>query len=178
MALKDLIVCGKVVKPHGLKGEIQTLWFGNSPLLLDKVPGIYLRKTGARPVQFKVSSWRRHQSRILLILDRLSGRDVAESWRGADILIDPIHLPEPDNEELYVYQLTGCSVWLPEEKYIGVLEEVMDNKGSEVWRITTADHLEVLFPAHDQFIVSIDTHKRKIIIKPPEGLLEIYGIDF
>ena len=176
MVLQNLIHCGRVLKPHGLRGEICTLWFADSPLLLSNLPRLYLKLSGSSPKAFNILSWRRHRERYLVFLDGIAGRDQAEKWQGAEIHVSPKYLPEPGEDETYLFELLESRVYLAGDVHLGRLEEIFDHKGSEVWRIMTPDDREVLFPVNEQFILNIDTDNKKIVIDPPEGLLEIYGV--
>ena len=176
MVPQNLIHCGRVLKPHGLKGELCTLWFADSPLLLSNLPRLYLKQAGSAPWRFKIASWRKHHGRYLVFLDMISGRDQAEKWSGAEILVDRKYIPEPEDGAAYVFELLESRVFLASGVFLGRIEEIFDNKGSEVWRIMTPEGQEVLFPAHDEFILEVDTDGRKVVIDPPEGLLEIYGV--
>ena len=40
--------------------------------------------------------------------------------------------------------------------------------------IATPDGKEILFPAVDQFVISIDLEEGKAVIAPPPGLIELY----
>ena len=88
---------------------------------------------------------------------------------GKDIPV----LPE---DEVYVFELAGSRVFLENGLHLGVLEEVLDNNGSEIWRIMTMLGKEVLFPVHDRFILKMAPQDQRIVIDPPPGLLEIYGV--
>ena len=112
MAAKDLLTCGKVVKPHGLKGEICIIWYADSPLLLQESEKIYLRMPGKRPRAFRLQDLREHRKRLLIQLEQINGRDEAEKWRGAEILCDAGDLPREDDSEVYLYEILGCRVYL------------------------------------------------------------------
>lgn len=174
---EDLIHCGKALKPHGLKGELSTIWFADSPLLLSGLPRLFLGFPGSRPRAFNIISWRKHKDKYLLILDKIQGRDSAQTWQGADIFLKRKDMPEPEEDEAYLFEILGCRVYLPDLAYLGVIDEFLDHNGSEVWRIMTDAGQEVLFPVNEIFIKNIDTENKKIIIDPPEGLLELYGVE-
>ncbi|WP_291322487.1 ribosome maturation factor RimM [Desulfonatronospira sp.] len=174
MAARNLFVCGKVVKPHGLKGELCIIWYADSPLLLQGPDKIFLRLPGKRPVPFRTVGLREHQKRLLLQLDNVSGRDQAEEWRDAEILVDARILPPADEEEIYLHQLLDCRVYLKSGAYIGLVQGFFPQKEGEVWQIVSEHGREVLFPAEDDFILELDPENRKIVIDPPEGLLDIY----
>lgn len=177
MILQNLIHCGRVLKPHGLKGELCTLWFADSPLLLTGLPRLHLKVAGLAPKAFNIVSWRRHQKKFLVILEGITGRDQAEKWQGAEIHVSSRYIPGPDTDETYLFEILESRIFLTGNIYLGRLKQVFEHKGSEVWQIMTADNQEVLFPVNEQFVININTRDRKIVINPPEGLLEIYGIN-
>lgn len=177
MASLNLIHCGRVLKPHGLKGELCTLWFADSPLLLTGLPRLHLKVAGLAPKAFNIVSWRRHQKKFLVILEGITGRDQAEKWQGAEIHVSSRYIPGPDTDETYLFEILESRIFLTGNIYLGRLKQVFEHKGSEVWQIMTADNQEVLFPVNEQFVININTRDRKIVINPPEGLLEIYGIN-
>jgi 16S rRNA processing protein RimM len=43
-----------------------------------------------------------------------------------------------------------------------------------VWKIITEDGKEILFPAVQEFVDSVDMEQKKIVITPPDGLLDVY----
>lgn len=174
MAAKDLLTCGKVVKPHGLKGELCIIWYADSPLLLQESDKIYLRMPGKRPRAFQPEALREHRKRLLLQLEQITGRDQAEKWRGAEILADARDLPRADEDEVYLHELPGCRVYLESGEYLGMLQGFVPRKSGEVWQIVDEKGREILFPAEDEFIVHLDPGEKKAVIAPPEGLLELY----
>jgi len=174
MAAKDLLTCGKVVKPHGLKGELCIIWYADSPLLLQEFTRIYLRVSGKRPRAFHPEALREHRKRLLLQLEQITGRDQAEKWRGAEILVDARDLPREDEEEVYLHELLGCRVYLESGAYLGMLQGFVPRKNGEVWQIVDEKGREILFPAEDNFIVHLDPEGKKAVVSPPEGLLELY----
>ena len=92
--------------------------------------------------------------------------DRARSWRDL--------LPPVDEDEVYVEDVLGFAVILPDGSRLGVLDHVEYPAGLEVWSIVTDDGKEVLFPAEASFIEGFDLEGECIHIAPPEGLLDIY----
>lgn len=168
-----LILVGQAARVHGLKGEFSVVWHADSPSLLDHVPGLLLRRKNGTEKWCTVRSWRMHQDRILLLLDQMDGRDAADVWRGADILVREADLPEPADDEVYIFQLEGLDVHLPDGSRLGRIEAIA-TEPTEVWTILTDDGREVLFPAAEEFVTGIDLDAGRVDIDPPEGLLDIY----
>lgn len=147
-------------------------YFADSPLLLRDF--VWLQKGKSEPARHKVVSTRTHQGRELLLLDGCKDRNCAETYRNVTIFVPEDTLPEPDDHEVYLYQLEGLEVRLEDGSSIGHIVDFQFNVGSEVWVIETPDKKEVLFPATEEFVTAIDLENGTVTIAPPEGLLDLY----
>jgi 16S rRNA processing protein RimM len=176
MASKDFVRIGEIAKPHGVKGELSVIYHADSPLLLDHAPRVWLAPaTGGRPRPHTVRHWRTHHGRVLLTLQEVADRNAAEALRGMDLLLRAQDLPEPDPDEIYLHQLEGCRVELPDGSLLGTLRHVLaPTPEQEVWAIETPDGREVLFPAHEDAVLLADPEAGLLRIDPPPGLLELY----
>lgn len=170
-----LVPVGKVLRPHGLKGELCIDFYADSLFLLDDISRIYLQRQGHKPKPFAIERWQPHGRRIILCLDKLRGkRDEAACWTEAEILIRSRDLPPLEEGEYFCHELVGCEVFLSSGERLGRLEGVQSFSGREVWAILTPDGHEILFPAENDFVRSIELETGRIIIDPPEGLLDVY----
>ncbi len=131
-------------------------------------------KAPAAPRPAKILSWREHQDVVLLTLDTVPDRNAAETMRGYEVLVRAEDLPEPDEGQLFLYELEGMGVLLEDGRRLGVIAEVLLPGGQEVWSIETEDGREVLFPVAEQFILAVDEEGDSVTIAPPPGLLELY----
>jgi 16S rRNA processing protein RimM len=57
---------------------------------------------------------------------------------------------------------------------VGVFEAILDTPGQITWVIRGKRGEEILFPAVPEFILGLDAGRKKIVIDPPPGLLELY----
>jgi len=129
-----------------------------------------------RPV--KIVSWRSHKDRLLVTFEGIADRDAADGLRGAKLLVREADLPEPSEDELYLYALEGLAVLLEDGSILGHIREVqLLPAGQELWCIDTEDGKEVLFPVAQEFVAAVDLDAGQVIIAPPPGLLELYLTD-
>ncbi|TVQ95656.1 MAG: 16S rRNA processing protein RimM [Desulfovibrionales bacterium] len=175
MPEQSLVLVGEIIKPHGLKGEFSVKMHVDSPDFFSQVSRLYLRRApGERARRVGVVSQRSHNGRILLSLEQIQGRDEVERMRGAELLVRPEDLPRVSEEDVFLHDLVGMQVALPSKESLGRITAVSINAGQEVWTIRTAAEKEVLFPAHPNFILALDTDTKTACIDPPPGLLELY----
>ena len=170
----EMLVVAEVVKPHGLRGEVCIESHADSPFLFDEVPCLYLAKKGQKPRGFVVRSSRTHKGRVLLTFKGVEGRDEAEALRGMEILVREKDLPSTGDDEVYMYELEGMAVELEDGTVVGTISNFILAPGQETWVISSSEGKEILFPAVEEFVLYVDLDAEKIVVAPPEGLLDIY----
>lgn len=171
---KEFVLVGKVVKPHGIRGEFCIKSFADSPFLFDEVKRIFLREGKRRPQPVTVQSWREHKGMVLLAVNQVADRNRSEALRGAEVLVRAADLPDIGDDEFYLYQVEGFAVALEDGTAVGTLTGFIEAPGHDVWVITTAGNKEVLLPAVEEFLVDVDMEGDTIVIDPPEGLIDLY----
>lgn len=171
-----LLEAGRITKAHGIRGEVVLHpSIEATELLSGKV---FIRRGEGAVKELEVARARVHHGNLLVSFSGLATRNEAEELRGHTLFIPLDRLPEPDEDELYMFELPGLAVFVRDEsgknKPLGVVTSVDMPAGQEIWTIMTPDEKEILFPAAEEFILSIDLDKRSTVIAPPPGLLELY----
>ena len=69
--------------------------------------------------------------------------------------------------------LTGYEVYTDDNLLLGKIIEVIQNPGQWLLNIASPHKKEILFPFHEDLIILLDDKKKIIVLKLPEGLLEI-----
>ena len=171
--MNPFIVIGRIVKAHGIKGEVCVEFYADSPSILSDT--VWLDLPGQPPRAYEVLTARHHHGRLLLTLATVPDRSAAELLRGIDVLIPRERLPALAPGEIYLADLPGFSVILAQTgETIGQLAAVDLSSGQEIWRIVTPQGQEILFPAVPEFVMELNAEARTAHIDPPPGLLEIY----
>ncbi len=165
--MSDKRICvGAVTRPHGVRGDVCVDWYADDPSFLDQE--LRMEVPGGAARQVRARSWRVHKGGLLVTMEGVASRDAAEALRGATLWITRNSLPELPEGEAYIEDLLGRAVTLTDGTPCGVFHHVEMPAGQMLWALRDETG-EVLFPAHRQFIVSLDD---PIVIDPPEGLLD------
>ncbi len=169
------LVVGRVVKAHGVTGELvvevrtddpDSRFAPGSPLLGKTRDG------AAR--EYTVESVRAHGGRLLVRLAGVDDRDAADAMRGVVFVIDSDELPPiEDPDEFYDHQLEGLLVRTVDGRDVGTVSEVLHTAAGELLAIRGQDGGEVLVPFVSAIVTSVSLADRLIEIDPPEGLLEL-----
>ena len=189
MTARERVHIGEIARAHGVRGELSLEWHAESPELCDVLGRLVLEPPpkgreagdrGTRPARGQgggrivpIESWRTHHKRRLVKLKGIDDRDQAEAWRGGAVYALAEDMPPAGEDEVFVRDLPGLRVRLADGRELGVLESVMAEP-QEVWTIRTPEDVEVLFPAHPDFVIEMDMEAGTVIIDPPPGLLELY----
>lgn len=169
------LVIGRVVKTHGVRGEVvvdirtddPAERFAVGTVLRGRAP----RNAGGGVSQFRVAAARMHVGRLLLSLDEVNGRDEADKLRGTLFVIDAADVDSGDDpDEFYDHELEGLPVSTVDGDAVGTVKEVLHLPGGDLLSIATPDGREVLVPFVREIVpvVTLDG----IEIDPPDGLIE------
>jgi 16S rRNA processing protein RimM len=171
----DLVV-GRVVKAHGITGEVVVEVRTDDPATRF-APGTTLRarRRDEPERDYVVDSSREHGGRLLVRLDGVADRDAAESLRGTLFVVDTEALPPIDDpDEFYDHQLEGLRVLTTGGTLVGTVAEVLHTAAGELLAVRTeGDGGEVLVPFVSAIVISVSLEHQTIEIDPPEGLLEL-----
>ncbi len=174
----DLVV-GRVVKAHGISGEVVVEVRTDDPGERFS-PGSSLRgKPGARSTEraerdYVIEAVREHGGRLLVRLAGVTDRNAADALRGMLFLVDSESLPPIEApDEFYDHQLEGLKVRTVDGVDIGVVTEVLHTPGGELLSIRTESGAEVLVPFVTHMVPAVSLADGLVEIDPPDGLLEL-----
>ena len=172
------LVVGRVVRPHGIRGELVVEVRTDDPGARF-APGSLLRTRSrgngaAQRGEVRVESVRPHGARLLVRLHGVADRDAADALRGTLFIVDSADLPpieEPD--EYYDHQLEGLMVRTVAGREIGSVDEVLHTPAGELLSVRTPSGTELLVPFVRAIVTSVSLNDRVVEIDPPDGLLEL-----
>ena len=177
MTPPELMIVGRLRKAHGIRGELGVESLTDSPAAVFAVGRSILVGTseGDPDPEGRRLTVRRARPQgdgsIIVAFDEISDRGEAELWRGRYLLAPASELEPPTEGEVYVHELPGMQVLLPDGETLGVVSEVFDlpqGLALEVHR----ESGDVVLPFHEEFVQSVDRSRRTIVVTPPEGLVE------
>ncbi|WP_370687301.1 ribosome maturation factor RimM [Corynebacterium sp. CCUG 51687] len=166
------LLIGRVVKTHGIKGEVAVEVHTDQPEVRFAV-GSKLRgaQTG-KDIELTVATARPHKGRLLLSFEEVPDRTAAEGLRGLKFFATPLERGEDaDPDEFYDHELIGLNVRLDGEE-IGQVTGVMHTPGRQILEVEY-DGREVLVPFVSDIVPEVDLEKGFLSITPPEGLLNV-----
>jgi 16S rRNA processing protein RimM len=169
--IERLVPVGEIVTTHGIAGWLKLRPYNPQTALLAPTLAIWLEKSGRRSMH-EVEASRPHRNQLLLKLSRLDGIEAAAQWVGSVLCVAEKALAPLASGEYYHYQVIGLEVFDTGGRRIGIVTRTWSTPGGELYVVQGAAK-EHLIPAVKEIIDKVDFAAGKIIINPPEGLLDL-----
>jgi 16S rRNA processing protein RimM len=154
-----LLEVGRITKPHGLRGEVLVLLSSDRTSCVD--PGSVLFTDRGT---LTVAASRPHQDRWIVSFDEITDRSEAEAWRGVVLQGQVLDVDDLDDGD-WVHELVGCRVELADGTTVGEVEAVQANPAADLLVLDSGALVPMVFVT--------DRSDGRIVIDPPEGLLEL-----
>jgi 16S rRNA processing protein RimM len=169
----DLIIVARAVRTRGLKGELVAEVLTDFPERFEHVSKV----TGAGPSgerkQLELESYWFQNDRMVLKFVGYDTIEAAKALVGYEFGLPEAERVQLPQDEFYDWELGGCSVEDIPGSIIGKVREVMRTGGVELLVVEDEAGREVLIPMAQSIVVEIDIASKKIVIDPPEGLLDL-----
>lgn len=170
----EFVAVGKIVKPHGIKGEAMVFALTDHPerfaegrtLLLSPTP-----EGDRRRVEVEIETSRTHKGRRLLKLDRFVDRTMVEQRVGWYLVIpfdEADSAREPD--EFFLHALPGREVVTGDGRLLGTIVDVMVSEGPPLLEIDGEGGRRYL-PFVSEFVTEVG--EERVTVQPPEGWEEL-----
>lgn len=172
------LVVGRVVKSHGVRGELVVEVRTDSPeerfAVGTRLVGRIGRGDRATDREVTIDAARQHSGRLLMRLAGVSDRDTADALRGMLLLVDSEELPDPeDPDEYHDHQLVGLRVLDTSGSWLGEVTEIVHTPAGELLNIRLTDGVDALVPFVSDMVPEVDLAAATCVIDPPEGLLDL-----
>jgi 16S rRNA processing protein RimM len=164
------VLVGYISRAHGLKGALRVhCESGDSDQTADS-----LKKAGQLwldDVAYEIERARTEKEDVLVELAGVLTREASDALRGKKVYVERSALPEPDEDELYLADLVGCTVVSPGGETYGTVTGTYDSGAQDVLMIDTPKG-EKLLPFVEPMLVDVDLEARRITYDAPPGMID------
>ena len=164
----DFLIVGRIIRPHGVRGEVSMKIITDYPERLIDAEILYV---GPTYHPHRIVSARRHRGAILLLFEGVSGRDDAEVFREQFVYIRMQDAVPLEEGEYYFYQLKDIRVVTDEGEELGRLVDFIETGANDVY-IVHGPRGELLLPAIPEVIMHVDVDSHIMTVHLIEGLIE------
>ena len=99
------------------------------------------------------------------------GRDALDPWRGLFLAVPADELRPPQGDEVYLHELEGFSVRLPDDTPLGLVTAVYEMPSGIMIEVQGPKR-EFMLPYKKEFVQRVDREGRRLVVAPPEGLID------
>lgn len=167
------LLLGKLMRPHGVRGEVRMSILTDYPERLRDLETVYLSRDedDDNPTPYTIDTVRFHQGYALLKFVGTPDRNAAELLRDLFVMIDLANAVPLEDDEVYLYEIIGLQVQTEAGDLIGTIRDVMETGANDVYVLRASDGRDVLVPAHEETLVEIDIERGVVVMRLPDGLL-------
>jgi 16S rRNA processing protein RimM len=170
MAAEPFTPVGRIVKTHGLKGEVSVLF--ESDASLDVLVGVEAWIVPPTPGlrSSRIAGVRPGPKGPIVSLDGVDSIDVARTLSGREILVRTEDVPDgwlfaEEGEDIIGFALVD-----EQHGDLGEITDVIVTGANDVW-VVTGPRGEVLVPVIDEVVLDVDADSRAVRVRLLPGLL-------
>jgi 16S rRNA processing protein RimM len=173
MAGEPLLVVARVVRTHGLAGEVGIKMVGDDPDRTAPGRELWFEKAGAPRRRLRVAERRGAPGRLIVRFAGVETIEQAETLAGGELSVefDP---SDAAAGEYYANQLQGLIVRTLAGESVGRVRDVAFLPGRAFLEVEREGRgSTLLVPFHGDIVKGVDLARGQVTIDPPAGLLEI-----
>lgn len=176
MTTDDCYLLGSIGKPHGLKGFVVAFLDVDDLDAYRKVKSVLLGMpaTPNKLVPYEVEKVQpQAENRALLKLKGIDRIEDAEPLRNAKLYRPLQELPALADDQFYFHDVIGFTVEDEQLGELGIVETFYELPQQDVLAMRYKGQ-EVLIPVVDELVLHADQAQKKLFVRLPEGLLDVY----
>jgi len=167
----DYFYLGIVTKPHGYEGKVTIYFDTDEPQEYADLEMVHINIGGNLVPYFIESLSLLNNKAVVSFLD-VDNIEKAESLVKKEIYLPISMLPKLSGNKFYYHEVTGMMVIDESFGELGSISAVLYPNQAVIQ--VFHKQKEVLIPISDEIIINLDREQNEMIIRAPEGLLDVY----
>jgi len=163
------LAVGKIRRPHGVHGDVVLELLTDFPERLRPNAKIYL---GEKHIPKVLASTRSHGEGLILGIKGINTPEDAGKYRNWLVYVSAKELPDLGKGEYYFHELLGMNVFDDTGNRLGELTSILETGANDVYVVTGDSGTEILLPAIEEVILSVDVKKHLMHVHLLPGLLD------
>ncbi len=170
---QDYFLVAKIIKIHGIKGELKITFDADEISRYIKHDVFYIEKHGIF-YAFHVEYIKPFQNAFLVKFAEIIDRNDAENYLHKLLFLPISELPTlKEDNQFYYHEIINAKVIDENHGETGVVKEVLEMPAQDLI-VILYHNKEILLPITDETIIKWDKNNQTLYTKFPNGLREIY----
>jgi 16S rRNA processing protein RimM len=171
-AFEDMVLVGRIARAFGHRGQVIVNAATDFPEARFAPGAVLHTQRDGRDATLTVTAARMHVRRPVLTLEGVDTMNDAEALAGLDLRVPESELTVLPPGSYYEHDLVGCEVVTRAGAGLGRVRAVESAAGPT--RLVIGEGWgEIQVPLVEAICVEIDVAARRIVVDPPEGLVEV-----
>jgi 16S rRNA processing protein RimM len=168
-----LVAVGQVLRPYGLRGEVRVRPLTDRPReRFGRLARCVLWEPDHdRREDCCIASCRFDGETVLLRVEGVDSPEAARRFQGRLLAVSRDEVLPPAEGQFYPWQLEGAAVETRDGQRVGRFVGI-ESGAQDLWVVDDGTRRR-LIPAVASIVVEVSVVDRRIVIDPPEGLLEL-----
>ncbi len=167
-----MAVVGRIARPHGIRGQVVVVAESDFPEERFRAGAELFARDHGEVRTLTLSAVRFHHGRPIVGFEGVDRIEDAEPLVGLELRVPIERLAKLPAGVFYRHDLVGCHVETPAGRPIGIVGDVEGPLHASRLVVVSGGG-EILIPLASAICTTIDPGARRIVVDPPEGLLEL-----
>ena len=168
--MDELVAIARIARPRGVRGELVAEVLTHFPERFDDLTEATAVLPDGSRRELKIENAWFQNDRIVMKFAGIDSIEAGDELRDADICVPESDAVELEEGEFFDWQLEGCTAVTVSGDTLGTVKELFRTGGTEV--LVIEGEREYLVPFAESICTDVDIENKRIVIDPPEGLLE------
>lgn len=161
---------GVISSTHGVRGEVKVFPTTDDVKRFKDLKHIYL-DTGKEQMSLEIEGVKFFKQFAILKFKGIDNINDIEKYKGRPLFVDREDAVELEEDEYYIADMIGISVFTEDGEEFGTLKDVMETGANDVYIIDSKEHGEVLLPAIKDCVLDVNIEEGKMTVHIMEGLI-------
>ena len=164
---KDMLEVGYINNVRGLQGELKIIHYCDNKEVFKEIPSVVIDDE-----EYKIKYVKFIKEQIVVKLEGIENVDEAKKYQNKTVYAKRDDLPELSEGSFYIADIIGFEVLDDKNDKIGVLKDVDVSGPTDIFVVQREGKKDTYIPHIKNFVKSIDTDKKIIVVTPIEGLID------
>jgi len=167
----DLVLLGIIGAPRGVRGDIRIKTFTDTPADIAAYGPLW-DKAAARSFKIRVIEELKGKGQVVARIEGIADRTAAEGFKGIELYVARQALPEAEEDSFYYVDLIGLRAETTEGEFLGEVRAVFDHGAGDLLEIGGGPYKGLVVPFTLDVVPEVDLDGGRLVVDPPDGLLE------
>lgn len=161
---------GQIVNTFGIKGMVKVKPFTDNIERFSNLEKIYIKNKSGQ-TEYKIQEVKYHKNMVLIKFEGIENPEQADLLRNSYLIVDRETEEPLEAGRYYIVDMIGLDVFTDDNEYLGKLEDIYNTGSNDIYVVKNELGKQVLLPAIEDVIKSIDMDNKKVIVHLIPGLV-------